>query len=110
MVFGPGSPPAGVQDGEPYDLLTLIPNDHIVIGEIAVRSVTRLLEVNVQGVGLAVIGRIPAGETVVILSAALPALPAGRQAAGREESRAALPASRQGRISPFDEALRRACP
>ena len=45
----------GVKNGEPDDLVTLVANDDVVVGQLAVGCVSGLPEVDVQHVGLAVI-------------------------------------------------------
>jgi len=41
-----------MQDGEPNDFIHLVANDHVVICKLAIRGMTRFLEVDVQDVGL----------------------------------------------------------
>ena len=51
-------PLAGAQDRETDDFLSLVANDDIVIGQLAIRGVARLFEINVKRVGFLVIRRL----------------------------------------------------
>ena len=46
---------ACMQDGEADDRFALIMDDHLVIGELTFRGITRLLKIDIQGVGFLVI-------------------------------------------------------